>query len=111
MYKQNLNEQINLNAVVIYIITALIATVIITLCNISLEVLENIPDLSLTRRMGILYSPTHGLTRAIWCLLHGDLNLAVKYNRFVFLLVPLLIYQYGRLIHQCFYLRIFSRTR
>ncbi|MGI0489746.1 DUF2752 domain-containing protein [Pantanalinema rosaneae CENA516] len=64
--------------------------------------LEQIPDLSLSRRLGIPYSPTYGLTRAIWCVFHGKLALAVKYNRLVYLFLPMLAIQYLGLVHQCY---------
>ncbi len=103
-----MSKQVNLNAVVIYAITSFITIALLGLCIVpSLEVLVKIPDLSLFRRIGIPYSPTYGLTRAIWCLLHGELNLAVKYNRFIFFFFPILAYQYSLLIHQCFRYRLY----
>ncbi|MFM7546705.1 MAG: DUF2752 domain-containing protein [Synechococcales cyanobacterium] len=56
--------------------------------------------------MGIPYSPTYGLVRAIWCLLHGNLDLAARYNRFIFFFFPTLLYQYICLIQQCFRCRL-----
>jgi Protein of unknown function (DUF2752) len=98
-----MSKQVNLNAVVIYAITSFITIALLGLCIIpSLEALVKIPDLSLSRRIGVPYSPTYGLTRAIWCVLHGKLNLAVKYNRFIFLFFPILAYQYLLLSQQCF---------
>ncbi|MGQ9872977.1 DUF2752 domain-containing protein [Leptodesmis sp.] len=72
------------------------------LLAIPFEALEQIPDLSLIRRLGIPYSPTYGLTRAIWCVLHGKLALAVKYNRLVYLFLPMLTVQYLGLVRQCY---------
>jgi hypothetical protein len=106
VYKRNFSRQVNLNAVVIYAFTGCITIAILGLFIIPLEELLKIPNLSLSRRIGIPYLPTYGLVRAIWCLLHGELNLAVRYNRFIFFFFPVLAYQYALLIQQCFRYRI-----
>lgn len=87
---------------IIFLIVAFLTAAILGLSIVPFEVLEKIPDLSLTRRLGVPYSPTYGLVRAIWCVLHGKLSLAVKYNRFIYLFFPVLTIQYWSLIRQCF---------
>jgi Protein of unknown function (DUF2752) len=110
VYRQNLDKQVNLNAVIIYAVTGLATTAVLGVFIIPLDVLVKIPDLSLSRRIGIPYSPMYGLVRAIWCLLHGNLDLAVRYNKLIFFFFPTLIYQYMCLIQQCFRCRLFCES-
>ena len=94
---------------VLYAVSIFITAAILVLCIISLDSLESLPDLSISRRIGIPYSPTYGLTRAIWCLLHGNLSLAVRYNRLIFFFFPVLVYNYIVLIQQCTRCQIWDR--
>lgn len=109
MLEPNLNKNINLNAVILYTVTIFITAATLVLCIISLDRLESFPDLSISRRMGIPYSPTYGLTRAIWCLLHGNISLAVRYNRLIFFFFPVLAYNYVFLIRQCTLCQIWTQ--
>ena len=102
MSVQNLIKQVNLNSIMIHLIAVLLTVCILVLLVIPFESLEQMPDLSLIRRLGVPYSPTYGLTRAIWCVLHGKLFLAIQYNRLVYLIIPVLSVQYLRLLRQCF---------
>ncbi|UBF30249.1 DUF2752 domain-containing protein (plasmid) [Kovacikia minuta CCNUW1] len=102
MFKQNLIKQVNFNSIMIWLIAAFLTTTALVLLVTPFELLEQIPDLSLSRRLGIPYAPTYGLTRAIWCVFHGKLALAVKYNRLVYLFLPMLTIQYLGLVRQCY---------
>ena len=93
----------------IWLIAAFLTAIALVLLVIPFELLEQIPDLSLSRRLGIPYAPTYGLTRAIWCVFHGKLALAVKYNRLVYLFLPMLTIQYLGVVHQCYRYHIPSK--
>lgn len=102
MFKQNLTKQVNFNSLIIWLIAAFVTVITLGLLVIPFDVLEQMPDLSLLRRLGIPYSPTYGLTRAIWCVIHGKLALAIRYNRFVYLFLAVLTVQYLDLVRQCY---------
>jgi hypothetical protein len=102
VFRLNLIKEVNFNSIVIWLVAVFLPAITLGLLVISFDALEQIPDLSLSRRLGIPYSPTYGLTRAIWCVLHGKLALAIRYNRFVYLFLPVLTMQYLGLVHQCY---------
>jgi Protein of unknown function (DUF2752) len=111
VFRQNLIKRINLNTLVIYIITILLTAATLGLLIIPFEILMKFPDLSLMRRLGIPYSPTYGLVKALWCIFHGKLFLAVTYNRLVYLFFVVLMIQYLSLIRQCSSCRLLHQSK
>ncbi|MDD3295396.1 MAG: DUF2752 domain-containing protein [Geobacteraceae bacterium] len=54
--------------------------------------IDSLPDICLFRQLFNVECPGCGMTRAISSILHGDLGAAIRFNRSVLVVFPLLCY-------------------
>ena len=78
----------------------------LALTVVPLYVLESLPSISIWQRL-FGWSPSTGITRGAWALLHGDVETAVAFN---FLSIPAVIIAAGIFAKDCITL-MRSRTR
>lgn len=69
---------------------AVFSSITLFLVVIPYHTLLSIPTVSVFARVGI-HSPSIGLTRAYWYVLHGQFQNAWQMNKLIFLVVPIVL--------------------